>query len=173
MTTTTTTTDPQIEAIFGAVEKAYGWVPNLIKEMSASVPTIQVYLGGQEALAKGSLSPKEQQAVQLTISAFNDCEYCQAVHGTFGRKVRVAEGDIEAIRAGQLPADPALAPVVETTRLLLDKRGWLSPEELQAAEDRGITKTRLHEIIAYIGLKTITNYINHLAHTPVDSQFQA
>lgn len=66
-----------------------------------------------------------------------------------------------------------MAPIVETTRLILQKRGWLTAEELRNAEGNGISKTRLYEIIAYIGLKTITNYINHIAHTPVDSQFQA
>ena len=66
-----------------------------------------------------------------------------------------------------------MAPIVVTTRLILQKRGWLTAEELRNAEGNGISKTRLYEIIAYIGLKTITNYINHIAHTPVDSQFQA
>lgn len=53
----------QVNAIFASAEQAYGWVPNLIKEMSISGPTTQTYLNGQQALAKCSLSPKEQQAV--------------------------------------------------------------------------------------------------------------
>lgn len=50
----------------------------------------------------------------------------------------------------QLPADPVLAPVVYTTRLLLDRRGWLSPNELAATEQKGTPKATLHEIIAPI-----------------------
>jgi len=30
----------------------------------------------------------------------------------------------------------------------------------------------LYEIITLIGIKTITNYINHLAYTPVDEVFR-
>lgn len=170
---TTTIDNTQLESIYAGVEKAYGWVPNLIKEMSASVPTVQVYLSGQEALAKGSLTPKEQQAVQLTVSAFNSCHYCQAAHAWIGQKVRIASDDVAAIRTGQSPRDSSLASIVETTRLILEKRGWLSEDEIRKAEANGITKTRLYEIISYIGLKTITNYINHIAHTPMDAQLQA
>ena len=170
---TSITTNPQVDAIFTAVEKAYGWVPNLIQEMSTSVPTAQVYLSGQEALAKGALTPKEQQAVQLTVAAFNDCHYCQSAHGWIGKKVRIADKDLEAIRAGQIPADPAVEPIAEITRLLLEKPGWLTPDELLTAEQKGISKAKLYEVIAYIGLKTISNYINHIAHTEVDRQFSS
>jgi len=170
---TASTVRSQRDEIFAGVEKAYGWVPNLIKEMSASVPTAQVYLSGQEALAKGSLTPKEQQAVQLAVAAFNGCHYCQAAHGWIAGKVHVSPEDVKAIRDGLVPSAPDVAHIVETTRLILQKRGWLTVEEMQAAEGKGISKTRLYEIIAYIGLKTITNYINHIAHTPVDAQFQA
>ncbi len=170
---TTATSQAKLEDIYSAVEKAYGWVPNLVKEMGASVPVVQTYLSGQEALSKGSLNPKEQQAVQLAVAAFNRCHYCQAAHGWIGQKVRIAPEDVEAIRAGKVPSDPALASIVETTRLILQKQGWLSAEELREAEAKGISKARLYEIIGYIGLKTITNYINHIAHTPVDAQFTA
>lgn len=170
---TVSTQSPQLNDIFAGVEKAYGWVPNLIKEMSASVPTVQVYLNGQEALAKGSLTPKEQQAVQLAVAAFNSCHYCQAAHGWIAGKVQISPEDVKAIREGRIPSAPDVAPIVETTRLLMQKRGWLTDEELREAEGKGISKTRLYEVIAYIGLKTITNYINHIAHTRVDAQFTA
>jgi len=163
----------QVNAIFSAVELAYGWVPNLIKEMSRSIPTAQAYLSGQQALAKGSLSPKEQQAVQLTVASVNSCHYCQEAHAWISGKVRISPDDIAAIRSGRLPEDRTLAAAVEITRLIMEKRGWLSEEELRQAESKSISKTRLYEIITYIGLKTISNYINHIAHTPVDSQFSA
>ena len=170
---TTAAPNQQVNAIFASVEQAYGWVPNLIKEMSVSVPTTQTYLNGQQDLAKGSLSPKEQQAVQLTVASGNGCHYCQAAHAWIGSRVKIAPDDIAAIRSGRPPADPDLAATVETTRLLMEKRGWLTPEELRQAEARGISRNRLYEIIAYIGLKTMTNYINHIAHTPIDAQFES
>ena len=43
---------------------------------------------------------------------------------------------------------------------------------MQKLEARGLDRAALYEIIALIGIKTITNYINHLAHTPVEEVFR-
>lgn len=164
---------PTTQDVFTQVEQRLGFVPHLIKEMSVSLPTLLVYLNGQDILAKGTLTPKEQQAVQLAVSSANSCHYCQAVHDFFGHQVGIPAEEIKAIRAGRPLADPRLAAVVETTKLLVEKRGWLSEGEQRTLAEQGLTKAALYEIIAYIGLKTITNYINHIAHTPVDAQFSA
>jgi alkylhydroperoxidase family enzyme len=54
----------------------------------------------------------------------------------------------------------------------LSKKGWLPQENLEALEDRGIDQQQLYEIIAIIGLQTISNYINHIAGTEVDEEFK-
>lgn len=53
------------DEILTQVKKKLGFVPNLFREMSISPVALVVYLDGQEALAAGMLSPREQQAVQL------------------------------------------------------------------------------------------------------------
>lgn len=168
---TSTATVSSVDKTLGQVERALGFVPNLLKEMSASPATLKVYLSGQEALRGGALSASEQQAVQLAVSAANSCHYCQAVHEWLGRKVGLSLEDGTAIRKGGLPAAEWLAPVVRATRLLLEKKGWLTAGDLAALEQEGITKAKVYEIVAFIGLKTISNYINHIAHTPIDQEF--
>ena len=80
--------------------------------------------------------------------------------------------DIQAIRSGvSLETEPQLANLVRATKLILEKRGWLDPEELTRLEQQGINRAKLYEIIALSGLKTISNYINHIAQTPIDEQF--
>lgn len=168
---TTAATVSSVDKTLGQVERALGFVPNLFKEMSASPATLKVYLSGQEALRGGALSASEQQAVQLAVSAANSCHYCQAAHEWLGRKVGLSLEDGTAIRKGGLPAAEWLAPVVRATRLLLEKKGWLTAGDLAALEQEGITKAKVYEIVAFIGLKTISNYINHIAHTPIDQEF--
>ena len=41
--------------ILEQVKRKFGFVPNVLREMSASPAALQVYLGGQESLAQGSL----------------------------------------------------------------------------------------------------------------------
>lgn len=161
------------DAIFEAVKKKFGFVPNLIREMAANSAVARVYLEGQGALAAGVLPPREQQAVQLAVSVYNECHYCRARHGVGSRMAGVSPADVEAIQKGALPDDPRLRSVVHATWLVLDMRGSLGPTDLRGLEAEGISRAQLYEIVAFIGLKTISNYINHIAHTPVDPAFQA
>lgn len=160
------------DEVFAAVRKKYGFVPNLIREMSKSPAVARVYLDGQEAMARASLTPREQQSIQLAVSAFNDCGYCQAAHRLGGKMAGIAPQDLDAIQKGSLPQDGRLKNLVSATRLLLEKRGFLAEGDLSMLEAAGVGRGELYEIIALIGLKTISNYVNHIAHTEIDQAFQ-
>jgi len=75
------------------------------------------------------------------------------------------------VEKGSLPEDRRLRSVVSATWQVLDTRGWLGPSDLGNLEAEGIDRAQLYEIVALVGLKTISNYVNHIAHTPVDPQF--
>lgn len=168
---TTAATTARAEEILAQVEEKFGFRPNLLKEMVRSPAVASTYLAGQEAMAEASLTGGEAQAVQLTVATFNECHYCGAAHSTLARQMGLAEEDVEAIRSGELPSDERLAEVVRATRLVLENRGWLEAEELGELEAAGIERPQLYEIVAFVGLKTISNYINHIAGTEVDPQF--
>lgn len=166
-----TATPLNAKEILEEVKRTYGFVPNVLRELSASPAALQVYVAAQDALAKGSLSPREQQAVQVSVAAHNSCEYCQAAHSWIGRKVGITPEDLAAIRTGTRPQDTEVAAIVEAARALLERRGWLGKEDLRTLESHGVTRAKLYEVIAFIGVKTISNYVNHIAHTPLDDAF--
>ena len=160
------------DRILDKVKQKYGFVPNVIREMAISPAVAQIYVEGNGALANAELSPKEQQAVQLAVSQVNGCEYCQAAHAMGGKAVGITPANIEAIRAGKAPQDPSLNAVVAAARLLLEKKGWLDDGEVSSLESRGITRAKLYEIVAIVGLKTISNYVNHISHVELDPQLR-
>ncbi|QXD14281.1 carboxymuconolactone decarboxylase family protein [Rhodocaloribacter litoris] len=167
------TTTQQAQHILDTVQQKYGFVPNLYREMAAHSPAVaEVYLQANEAADGISLTPQETQAVILAVSAYNDCHYCTKAHRTVGKMVGLPEDEIDAILGGDLPRDERLRSLVHATRLTLDKRGWLSDEDLEALASRGISRGQVYEIVALIGIKTISNYVNHIAHTEVDPQFK-
>lgn len=163
----------QREEIFDAVEGQFGFVPNLITELAESPAVAKAYLTATDILSSGSLSPKEQQAVQIAVATHNACHYCTAVHGGIGLKAGLSEDDIAAILSGEVPEDERLAALVAATRRVLDARGWLDANDVGALNARGVSKAELYEIIAFVGVKTITNYINHIAQTEIDEPFRA
>lgn len=159
------------QEIFDAVAKRYGFVPNLIREMSRNPAVARVYLGGQDALADGVLSGPEKQALQLAISVFNECEYCRAAHSTGSRMAGLGEADVDAIERGELPQSPRLRTLVSAAWQLLEAKGFLTADQLKALEAEGVDRAQLYEVVALVGLKTISNYVNHIAHTPIDAAF--
>jgi alkylhydroperoxidase family enzyme len=52
-------------------------------------------------------------------------------------------------------------------------RGWVSPTDLEAFLQAGYTQGNVLDVITIVALKTISNYSNHIARTPVDQAFQA
>ena len=159
------------EEILQAVEEQFGFRPNLIEEMVRSPAAAQVYLGGQGAMEDASLTGSEQQAVQLAVAAFNHCHYCTAAHSGLARQTGVDVDDVEAILEGGLPEDDRTRALVKATRLVLEKHGWLDADNLEELEAAGVDRAELYEIVALVGLKTISNYVNHIAGTEVDPQF--
>ncbi|MEE9258335.1 MAG: carboxymuconolactone decarboxylase family protein [Nitrospinaceae bacterium] len=160
------------EEIFEDCKTKFGFVPNVIREMAKSRVPARLYLKAQEYLAEGVLTPQEQQAVQLAVSVENECHYCQAAHTAGGKMTGCELSDLESVKQGGLPGDPGMANVTHAARLVVRKKGWLGEDELKELEQKGIDRARLYEIITLIGLKTITNYINHIAHTPIDDELK-
>ncbi len=79
----------------------------------------------------------------------------------------VSQFDVEAIDGLQLPADARLAHLANATWTLQRERGFIGDDLL------GLSREELYEVVAIIGLKTITNYINHIAGTEIDPPFRA
>jgi AhpD family alkylhydroperoxidase len=157
--------------VLDEVTAKFGFVPNLIREMVKSPAVARLYLDGQQAMSAASLRPAEQQIVQLAVAVYNECPYCRAAHRRGSRQAGVTAGDIELVEKGSLPDDRRLRAVVSAAWQVLDSRGWLSASDLTSLEADGIDRARLYEVVALVGLKTISNYVNHIAHTPIDEQF--
>jgi alkylhydroperoxidase family enzyme len=78
----------------------------------------------------------------------------------------------EALRnATELP-DPKLQVLHTTTLALVRNRGVLSEQETATFFEAGYGKQQLLEIVLGISQKVMSNYINHLADTPVDEPFK-
>jgi len=167
----TTATPTQAEPLLRKAEEKFGFVPNVLSEMAKSPAALAVYMGGQEALSQGTLSDKQRMAVELAVSAANKCAYCVSAHSWGGKLVGISPSDIETIRTGGRPQDADVAGVVHAARRLMEKKGWLDDQDLRELEEEGIDRGALYEIIAIIAIKLVTNYVNHIAHTPEDPQY--
>ena len=173
-TTDASTTNARTEA--AAHEKAksaFGMVPNLIKEMSAHNPTVaHAYLDASATMGEGVLSAKEEQVVILAISAYNDCHYCTKAHGAAGQAAGLSQETVDTLISGGLPENDRYRALVQASRRILGKRGWLSDADQEELSGLGLGRDVLYEIVGLVGVKTISNYVNHIAHTDIDAAFK-
>ncbi len=168
---TTQTVPPEAQPMLEQVKNKYGFVPNVLKELSVSPAALQAYLQGQSAMENASLTKAEQGVIQFIISLENECHYCSAGHKAMLAMDGFSKDELEQVKKGGAFQDERLQAFAELTRLISEKRGWLEAEQLSAFSAKGITRQQLVEVITLIALKTMTNYVNHIAKTPIDEQF--
>lgn len=167
-------TAPQasVAALAGA-EKAYGFIPNLLGVFADSPPTLKAYLALGELLGETTLSDTERQLLLLSVSRFNDCEYCVAAHTTVASMQNVPRDVVESIRNDEPIANPKLQTLREFAVAMVEKRGWISDEHVQRFLAAGYTKANILDVILALSFKTLSNYTNHVAETPLDAAFSA
>ena len=152
-------------------EKAFGFVPNLHKALAASHEALTTYKALHTAFQNTSFNNTELTVVWQTINTFHGCHYCVPAHTAIAQMLGVDETTIDALYHGETLNDPKLAALQATTREITGARGHLSAETKKAFLEAGYGETQLVEIVLGLSQKVLSNYINHLAETPVDEQF--
>lgn len=154
------------------VQQKYRFVPNLLGELAGAPAALKAYLSLGDLLAGSSLRPVEQQVVLIAASVANGCTYCVAAHTAGLKFAGLADDQIEALREGRPLADHRLQALRALTMAIVDGRGQISHGELQQFLDAGFTREQVLEVLVGVAMKTLSNYTNHIAETPLDAQFQ-
>jgi len=155
-----------------AIERKFGFVPNLIGELGAAPAALNAYAALSGLLETTSLTPIEQQLVLAATSIANGCDYCVAAHSMGLKMTGLSQDQIDAIRGGRELADGRLDALRRFTLALVTKRGRPSGSEVQAFLEAGFREAQVLEVLVGVAAKTISNYTNHLADTPLDPQMK-
>ena len=149
-------------AVLHRTRRLFGFVPGLLAEMARNPAAADAYLAAMEALQQGTLTEAEQHVVMLAVSAANESPYCMLAHRESAETARVAAADLDSVWAIKTPSDMRLKALTTVAWRLIEKRGWLDDDDLNEFELMGIERKQIYEIIALIGVKTISNYIHHI-----------
>lgn len=159
--------DAAVKPLLEAVKARLGVVPNITRTLANSPAALKGYLAFSEGLSGGSLAPKTREAIALTVAGANSCHYCSAAHTFISKNLKVDETEIARQLKGE-SADAQLQPVLDLAKALVEKRGFVSDDDLAAARKGGLNDAAITEIVAVVVLNTLTNYINHVAETEID-----
>ena len=148
------------------VQKSMGMIPNLLKTMAHSAAALDGYLSLSQALSH-ALTPSLRERIALAVAGVNGCNYCASAHTALGRKTGIGADELAENLYGE-SSDSRTRAVLRFTRLLVEKRGWVSDEELNDIRASGFGDPEIAEIITIVALNLLTNYFNHVARTDID-----
>ena len=154
-------------------QQAFGFIPNLIGVMASSPAITEAYLTVANIFSKSGLTATEQQIVLLTVSHFNDCRYCMAAHTAISSMQNIDMAVVQAIRDDLPIVDAKLQALRQFTRLVVENRGWLPDTDVQTFLDAGYHESHVLDVLVGVAQKTLSNFTNHLAKTPLDDAFAA
>lgn len=153
--------------------KGFGMVPNLHAVLAASPPALQAYQQLHQLFQQTSFTAEELTVVWQTINVEHECHYCVPAHSAIANMMNVDPAITEALRTSQSLSNEKLQTLHLTTLALVRNRGRLSEQQKEDFVNAGFLPEQLIEIILGISQKVISNYVNHLAETPIDVPFKA
>ena len=170
---TVSSAPPASRPLLERTQQAFGFVPNLAAVLAEAPAALEAFLALDAAFGRSSLSATERQVVLLTVSRVHECGYCMAAHTVIAGGQRVPADVVAALRGGAALADARLEALRTLTLAVVAKRGRLDEADLGAFFSAGYTRAQLLEVLTGVTVKTLTNYANHVAATPLDAAFRA
>lgn len=162
----TRATGPQKE-LLDAVKAKMGLVPNLIRVLANSPAALKSYLDFSGALAGASLSARQREQLALAVAEVNACGYCLSAHTVIGGKLGLAESQLLDARRGTAE-DAKTAVLLKLAQRIVVERGHLKDSDLRVAREGGASDAEIAETVAVVAFNLFTNYLNHVAATPID-----
>lgn len=156
------------------LEKAassFGFIPNILGIMAESPALLESYMTLSGIFEKTDFSATEQQVVLLAVSHENGCGYCKAAHSGIAQMHQVPEHVVQAVVAGREIDDARLEALRCFTTRVVETRGAPSRTDVDAFLEAGYSTRHVFDVITGVGMKTLSNYTNHIAQTPLDPQF--
>ena len=164
------TAPEEAKPALAATRANFGMIPNLERVMASAPALLASYSASWDLFDTTSLSPIERQVVYQTANYENECNYCVPWHSYLAKEAGMEPDDLAALRTGADLPSARLQALHEFTRLMIANRGKLSPAALQKFLDAGYTEQNALEVVLGLAVKTMSNFTNSIAGTPLDSE---
>jgi len=168
------TADPISKITLEAAKKSMGMIPNMYGGMANNPALLDGYSHAYKSFRENSgFTSQEQEIIFLSVAFENECDYCMAAHSFVADKMSMVPTEItNAIRNNTEIEDPKYRALSNFSRVMTAKRGNPSQDEIDTFFNAGYTENHILGVIAGIGVKTMSNYFNHVFNTPVDAAFK-
>ena len=149
-------------------QRAFGRLPGLHKVMAESPQVLEGYQLLHKLFTETAFDADEMTVVWQTINVEHECHYCVPAHTGIAKRMKVSDEISNALR-DETPLPTAKLEALRVFTLqMLRQRGNVTDEQIQTFFDAGYDHRAVLEIILGLSQKVMSNYINHVAETPLD-----
>ncbi|MEH6625936.1 MAG: carboxymuconolactone decarboxylase family protein [Motiliproteus sp.] len=152
--------------------KGFGMIPSLHAVMSNSPQLLEGYQLLHKLFQETTFNKEELTVVWQTINVEHECHYCVPAHSAIAHMMGVDPALNQALRDRTELPDAKLQVLHDTTLAMLRSRGRLSQEQTDAFYSAGYGQQQMLEIVLGLAQKVMSNYVNHIADTPLDERFK-
>lgn len=152
-------------------QKAFGRLPGLHKVLAESPQAYEGYQILHKLFTETDFNAEEITVVWQSINVEHSCHYCVPAHTGIAKVMKVDEAISTALR-NETPLPTAKLEALRTfTVQMVRERGNVTKAQMQTFFDAGYGHRAVLDVILGLAQKTMSNYINHVAQTPVDEVF--
>lgn len=161
--------------ILETTKKKLGLIPNMYSAMANNPALLEGYVSAYNSFRLNSgFSPQEQEVIFLSIAYENGCEYCMAAHSFVGDNMTKVPIEVtNAIRNNTEIPDEKLKSLSQFSKSVTLRRGFPTETDINNFIAAGYTEKDILGVIAGVGIKTMSNYFNHIFKTPIDDAFKS
>ncbi len=153
-------------------QKAFGRLPGLHKVLAESPQAYEGYQVLHKLFTETDFDADEMTVVWQAINVENECHYCVPAHTGIAKMMKVSDDLSDALR-NEMPLQSEKLDALRTFTLrMLRSRGNVTEVQMKEFFDAGYGHRAVLDVILGLAQKTMSNYINHVAKTPIDEVFQ-
>ncbi|MFT6772787.1 MAG: alkylhydroperoxidase family enzyme [Paracoccaceae bacterium] len=151
---------------------AVGRVPGLHAVMAESPEMLEGYQDLHRLFLATSFTAEEKTVVWQAINVEHSCHYCVPAHTGIAKMMGVDDAITAALRDETPLPTAKLTALRDFTLRMVRERGAVDDAGVQAFLDAGFDRRQVLEVVLGVSQKVMSNYVNHLAQTPVDAAMQ-
>ncbi len=153
--------------LLATVEQAFGALPNAAKVMANSPAVLESFLALSTAMGGVGIGDKLHHQIKLATSETNACSYCTSILSAIGPKAGLTAADLSEGRSANAK-NAGTNAALKFARTVLESKGKVSNDDLQAIRKAGFGDAEIVEIVASVVVGCFTNFINNVAETTLD-----
>lgn len=153
---------PEARGHLRQLQQKFGFIPLPSARHATAPAALEAFHHLHRTFNGTSLSGLEREAVALVLAGKLDCKLCRDLHRRLAHAAGATHEEIDALVSRSGISEPRLAALATFTERLVETRGDVTDDELEAFIDAGFTARQALEVIVGIATYTLSIFANRL-----------